>query len=72
MSKLERGTVVRWFDDRGFGFIKPDGGAPEDVFVHIKTLRHCGIDVAEVGMMVRFERGAGRGGKPEAINVELA
>lgn len=32
-----RGTVKRWDDSKGFGFIVPDGGGP-DVFVHTKEL----------------------------------
>jgi len=32
-----RGIVKRWDDDKGFGFIVPDGGGP-DVFVHTREL----------------------------------
>jgi len=32
------GTVKRWDDVKGFGFIVPDGGGP-DVFVHVRELQ---------------------------------
>ena len=32
------GEVARWNDDRGFGFIKREGG---DVFVHVNDLSGC-------------------------------
>mmetsp|Transcript_5561 Transcript_5561/g.8973 ORF Transcript_5561/g.8973 Transcript_5561/m.8973 type:complete len:289 (+) Transcript_5561:134-1000(+) len=35
---LMTGTVKCWFEDRGFGFITPDGGS-EDVFVHKRVLK---------------------------------
>ena len=37
-TDLLTGTVKCWFEDRGFGFITPEGGE-EDVFVHKKVLK---------------------------------
>ncbi|CAE7570106.1 cspA [Symbiodinium natans] len=37
-SDLLTGQVKCWFEDRGFGFITPEGGA-EDVFVHKSVLK---------------------------------
>lgn len=37
-TDLLTGTVKCWFEDRGFGFITPEGGQ-EDVFVHKKVLK---------------------------------
>jgi cold shock CspA family protein len=33
---IEKGTLVRWIDDKGFGFIKPETG--KYVFIHILAL----------------------------------
>ncbi|WP_065204206.1 excalibur calcium-binding domain-containing protein [Shewanella woodyi] len=37
---MERGTLVRWNDEKGFGFIKPETGNGKDVFIHISALKH--------------------------------
>ncbi len=35
---LNKGQLITWKDDRGFGFIKPDNGGKE-VFLHISALK---------------------------------
>ncbi len=35
----EKGTLIRWNDEKGFGFIEPDHGKKE-IFLHIKMLPH--------------------------------
>ncbi|WP_363798217.1 cold shock domain-containing protein [Lysobacter firmicutimachus] len=36
-GKRVSGTLVRWNDDRGYGFLAPDGGGPQ-VFMHVSAL----------------------------------
>ncbi|ABV88989.1 excalibur calcium-binding domain-containing protein [Shewanella pealeana] len=37
---MERGVLVRWNEERGFGFIKPETTNAKDVFIHISALKH--------------------------------
>jgi cold shock CspA family protein len=60
------GTVKRWFDERGFGFIAPDSGS--DIFVHAKE---CADGAPCVGDRVSFDMGTGRDGRPLATNVKV-
>ena len=37
MSEKKRGTVSRWYDDKGYGFIRTDDG--ESIFAHFSNIR---------------------------------
>ncbi|GIU38611.1 hypothetical protein TUM3794_11330 [Shewanella colwelliana] len=39
MNSMEKGTLVRWNAEKGFGFIKPDATNNQDVFIHISALK---------------------------------
>ncbi|MCM3272960.1 cold-shock protein [Paenibacillus elgii] len=63
------GTVMRWYSERGFGFIQPDSGG-SDIFVHVSELRRSGIDRLTWGERVSYEIINGKNGKPAAANIE--
>ncbi|GIU19194.1 cold-shock protein [Shewanella sp. c952] len=39
MNSMEKGTLVRWNAEKGFGFIKPETANSKDVFIHISILK---------------------------------
>jgi CspA family cold shock protein len=64
---MAQGTV-KWFNsEKGYGFIAPDGGAP-DVFVHFSEIVGNGYRSLEDGQRVEFEVTQGQKG-PQASQV---
>jgi cold shock CspA family protein len=63
----------KWLDDRGFGFIRQDGGGP-DVFLHRSQLLGAGIDPYSLneGTSLSFDIGVDRNNRPTAVNVQLS
>lgn len=66
----EYGTVVTWRQDKGFGFIRPDGG-DKTIFCHKSTvLQIDGRDYLHVGRRVWFQKSTRvKSGKLSVINV---
>jgi cold shock protein len=50
----ETGTVARFMDDKGFGFIQRDSGG-KDVFVHYSAIEGSGFRSLAKGDRVEFE-----------------
>lgn len=67
-----KGTVKFFNQDKGFGFITPEGGA-KDVFVHISALQASGIQTLRDGQIVSFDTEPDRMGKgPKAVNIKAS
>lgn len=66
---MVRGKLRTWIGDRGFGFVRPDGG-DEDLFCHVSHFPDA--DEASPGDVVEFAIGVNdRNGRTEAQNVRL-
>ena len=65
-----KGNIASWDDDRGYGFIQPDGSGSR-VFLHVSAFdrRFCR---PEQGMAVRFSLGRDDRGRPRAKSARPA
>jgi CspA family cold shock protein len=62
--------AVKWFNaNKGYGFIRPDGGG-KDVFVHISAVEKTGYTGLAEGAKVSFDVVANRG-KESAENLKI-
>ena len=61
--------TVKWFnDEKGYGFITPDGGG-RDLFVHYTSIGGQGFRTLAEGAKVSYEEEDGDKG-PKAVNVQ--
>jgi CspA family cold shock protein len=70
MSNRQFGTV-KWFnDEKGFGFITPEGGG-DDLFVHFKAIQSDGFKSLKEGQRVSFIATRGQKGmQAEEVRAE--
>jgi len=69
---MAQGGVVKFFNsERGYGFIKPDGGG-QDVFVHITAVERAGMKSLNEGQRLSFDVEPDKKGKgPKAVNLVI-
>ena len=61
--------IVKWFsDEKGFGFIAPDGGG-KDLFAHFTAIQGSGFKTLKENQKVSFEIAQGPKG-PQAQNIK--
>lgn len=75
---MKTGVIVKFFDDKGFGFIQEEGASEDTngIFVHVKAFANYDPENRDliqpkVGDVVTYEIGEGREWKPNAINVNF-
>ncbi len=65
------GNIITYFEEKGFGFLRPEGGG-RDVFFHISRVVEAQATDLTPGTRVAFEMGMDRTGKMAASMVKLA
>jgi len=71
---MANGKIVAWKEDKGFGFIQPEGtnAREEQLFFHINDARNIPREQLKEGAEVEYSIGPGKGGKTAAQNVRTA
>jgi len=66
----QTGEIVKYFEDKGFGFIRPDAGG-RDVFFHVSKLTEGQSTDLMPNTRVVFEMGVDKYGKSAAMNLRI-
>lgn len=67
--EIKKGKLVRWIDEKGFGFIKPENGK-DDIFIHISALK--GISRKPIiGDLIHYHISSDSNGKIRAVNAKI-
>ena len=68
---MTTGTVKFFNENKGYGFIAPDGGG-NDAFVHISAVERSGLRTLRENQRVNYELQEDRRGKMAAVNLQPA
>jgi len=69
-SGEQTGLIVKYFEDKGFGFIRPENGG-KDVFFHISRLTDGAATDLVPGAKILYEVGMDRTGKTAATSLRV-
>ena len=69
-SREQVGSVVTYFEAKGFGFLRPEDGG-RDVFFHVSRLSEGDPTLLKPGARVMYELGMDRTGKLAASSVRI-
>ena len=69
-SGEQSGSIVKYFEDKGFGFIRPDNGG-KDVFFHISRLTEGSAEDLVPSSKILYEVGMDRTGKTAATSLRV-
>jgi CspA family cold shock protein len=69
-SGEQTGSIVKYFEDKGFGFIRPDNGG-KDVFFHISRLTEGSASDLVPAAKILYEVGMDRTGKTAATSLRI-
>jgi len=64
------GSVMTYFEEKGFGFLRPDGGG-KDIFFHVSRLHQGQATELVPGARISYDLGMDRNGKIAASSVRL-
>jgi CspA family cold shock protein len=68
---MTTGTVKFFNENKGYGFIQPDGGG-QDAFVHISAVERSGMRSLRQDQRVSYDLEEDRRGKMAAVNIKPA
>jgi CspA family cold shock protein len=66
---MTTGTVKFFNENKGYGFIAPDGGG-NDAFVHISAVERSGMRTLRQDQRISYELQEDRRGKMAAVNLK--
>ncbi len=69
-AEAQTGSIMTYFEEKGFGFLRPDTGG-KDIFFHISRLHQGDATALVPGAKVAYELGMDRNGKIAASSVRI-
>jgi CspA family cold shock protein len=70
VAETQVGAVMTYFEEKGFGFLRPEGGG-KDIFFHISRLHQGQATELAPGTRVAYDLGMDRNGKIAASSVRI-